>query len=73
MSIASQGNDLISIIYKVFGEGTKLISEWKQDDTIDIIGPLGNFWKDFSNKLPVLIGGGVGIRTLDPGKYRVTA
>ena len=28
MSIASQDNNLISIIYKVFGEGTKLISEW---------------------------------------------
>ena len=38
MSIASQNNDLISIIYKVFGEGTKLISEWKESDNIDIIG-----------------------------------
>ena len=35
MSVASQGNNLISIIYKVFGEGTKLISEWKENDTID--------------------------------------
>ena len=37
MSIASQSNNLISIIYKIFGEGTKLISEWKEDDNVDII------------------------------------
>ena len=61
MSIASQGNDLISIIYKVFGEGTKLISEWKQDDTIDIIGPLGNRWYSYNSEYPVLVAGGVGI------------
>ena len=42
MSVASQNHDLISIIYKVFGEGTKIISMWKNDDKIDIIGPLGN-------------------------------
>ena len=34
MSIASQGNNLISIIYKVFGEGTKLISEWEKNDIL---------------------------------------
>jgi len=61
MSIASQENDEISIIYKIFGEGTELMSKWKYQDEIDIIGPLGNFWEDFSDKLPVLIGGGVGI------------
>ena len=35
MSIASQGKNDISIIYKVFGEGTDLISKWKIDDKID--------------------------------------
>ena len=61
MSIASQNNDEISIIYKVFGEGTKLMSKWQYEDEIDIVGPLGNFWENFSDELPVLIGGGVGI------------
>ena len=61
MSIASQKNGNISIIYKVFGEGTKIMSKWKQNDQIDIIGPLGNSWTNFENKTPVLIGGGVGI------------
>ncbi len=61
MSIASQDNNQISIIYKVFGSGTEIISNWKDGDKVDIIGPLGNNWSDFENKLPVLIGGGVGI------------
>ncbi len=61
MSIASQGDGSISIIYKIFGEGTKLISKWQNGDSIDIIGPLGNKWSKYSSKIPVLIGGGVGI------------
>jgi len=61
MSVSSQNNKQIEIIYKVFGEGTKIISEWKEKDKIDIIGPLGNFWNNYDNLHPILIGGGVGI------------
>lgn len=61
MSVASQENNRISIIYKVFGEGTKLISEWKIGQKIDIIGPLGNTWYNYEKVYPILIGGGVGI------------
>ncbi len=61
MSIASQEKDKISIIYKVFGEGTKIMSQWSENDKVDITGPLGNFWKDFNTYHPILIGGGVGI------------
>ena len=61
MSVASQGNDCISIIYKVFGEGTLKMSQWKKNDYVDIIGPLGNYWSDFEDEFPILIGGGVGI------------
>jgi len=61
MSIASQVDGKISIIYKVFGDGTKIISNWKEGDRVDVIGPLGNYWKDYRKELPILIGGGVGI------------
>lgn len=61
MSIASCNNDIISIIYKAIGPGTTIMSNWNKGETIDIIGPLGNQWKIITNKLPVLIGGGVGI------------
>ena len=67
MSIASQGIvDIepalwLSIIYKVFGDGTEIMSKWNKNQKVDIIGPLGNCWKEFENTLPILIGGGVGI------------
>lgn len=61
MSIASQGEDKISIIYKVVGDGTRLMREWEIGTLVDIIGPLGNFWTKYEDCEPVLIGGGVGI------------
>jgi len=61
MSVAWQKDYKISIIYKVFGEGTKIISEWSRGDVVDIIGPLGNEWSGYKDKIPILIGGGVGI------------
>jgi len=60
MSVAGTEGDRISIIYKVVGEGTRLMGEWKVGEEVDIIGPLGNCWSDF-DKIPILIGGGVGI------------
>ena len=61
MSIASQNDGKISMIYKIFGEGTLIMSQWLIDETVDIIGPLGNSWRNYENKIPILIGGGVGI------------
>ena len=60
MSLADACSGSIELIYKVFGKGTKLMSNWGKGDNIDIIGPLGNYWSDF-DKTPILIGGGVGI------------
>ena len=61
MSIASQENGEISIIYKAIGEGTKIMADWKKGEIVDIIGPLGNYWKEYDDTFPILIGGGVGI------------
>ena len=55
MSIASHNDGIISVIYNVFGEGTKLMSQWETDDKIDIIGPLGNTWFDYDTNYPILI------------------
>ena len=49
MSIASQSKNSISIIYKVFGEGTDLISKWNKTDIVEILGPLGNCWSIDNN------------------------
>ena len=61
MSIASQGNNEISIIYKSVGEGTRIMADWKKGEKVDIIGPLGNYWTQYKDTFPILIGGGVGI------------
>ena len=61
MSIASQENDEISIIYKSIGQGTHIMANWQKEEIVDIIGPLGNYWQGYENSYPILIGGGVGI------------
>ena len=61
MSIASQGNKTISIIYKSVGLGTEIMRDWNVGDMVDIIGPLGNYWHGYQDYYPILIGGGVGI------------
>ena len=60
MSLASQGDDNISIIYKVVGNGTKLMQGWETNHIVDVLGPLGNFWTKYKDHQPILIGGGVG-------------
>lgn len=53
---------LVDVLYKVHGEGTKLLAERKVGDTMSLIGPIGQPFKikDYK-KRPLLIGGGVGI------------
>ncbi len=54
---------LISIIYRIVGQGTNILSKKKSGDKIDFFGPLGNgfSYKDIdSKKEVVLIGGGIG-------------
>jgi len=61
MSVASQKDGIISIIYKVVGDGTELMKNWYVGERVDLIGPLGNYWDGYYDKLSILIGGGVGI------------
>ena len=52
----------LSIIYKVVGEGTKLMSEMKEGTKLDCLAGLGNgFDVSVSGNHPVVIGGGVGV------------
>lgn len=52
----------IEMLYKVLGEGTRLLSQRKEGDIIDVIGPIGvPFEIKDSKTRPLLIGGGVGI------------
>jgi len=54
-------NGTFDLLYKIVGEGTRQLSERKIGDTISVIGPIGNGFELTENKIPLLIGGGVGI------------
>lgn len=65
ISICNYTDDKITIIYKIFGEGTKILSKKKIFDQLDILSPLGNgFTVRTEHKKQLLIGGGVGVPPL---------
>ncbi len=52
----------IEILYKVLGDGTRLLSQRKAGELIDVMGPIGvPFTTNEQKTRPLLIGGGVGI------------
>lgn len=52
----------VDFLYKVFGEGTRLLSQRKVGEKLDILGPIGSpFVPHMERTRPLLIGGGVGI------------
>ena len=61
MSISYQDDNMIKIIYKPIGDGTKIMKDWTNGDEVNIIGPLGNSWNYKEEEDVILIGGGVGI------------
>ena len=64
ISIAGASEDgTLILIYRIVGEGTKLLSSLVAGDTLDLMGPLGNGFK-LEGKQPLLVGGGVGLAPL---------
>lgn len=62
ISICDYNDRTITIIYKVVGNGTDLMSKMKSGDNLDVLCGLGNgFDVSKSSEKPVLIGGGVGV------------
>ena len=56
------GSGSVDFLYKVFGEGTTLLSRRKVGEKLDILGPIGKpFESHMERPRPLLIGGGVGI------------
>ncbi len=52
----------VDFLYKVFGEGTRLLSQRQIGDKVSIMGPIGKgFESHMDRPRPLLIGGGVGI------------
>ena len=52
----------VEFLYKVFGEGTRLLAQRKPGEKISLLGPIGNAFESHMDKpRALLIGGGVGI------------
>ncbi len=63
MSVLSVNNDgSFDVFYKVHGQGTQMMTEFKTGQMINILGPLGNtFTPATEPESALLIGGGIGI------------
>jgi len=60
-----QNRNQLLILYKVVGKGTLLLSALKEDDSISVIGPLGNgFNLPRPNERTLFVAGGMGIAPL---------
>lgn len=53
----------ITFLYKVVGEGTKILSNLKENQTIKLEGPYGNGYRHVEGKVAI-VGGGIGIAPL---------
>ncbi len=68
-SFLDQTATTVDILYQVVGRGTKIMSQKKKGDTLNVLGPFGNGWSiphsaAAANTSFILVGGGVGIPPL---------
>ena len=63
ISICDADNEELRMVYRAGGKGTIEISSYKEGDTLDILGVLGNGYdiNAVSGKKVLLLGGGIGI------------
>lgn len=62
--MTDQENGTITILYKVVGRGTRLLSGLGTGDTVHTWGPLGHGFDFIGKKAHVLVGGGMGVAPL---------
>lgn len=62
ISVCDREENLLTIIYKVVGKGTEMMSKMTEGQVIDVLTGLGNGYDiSLSGEKPLLIGGGVGV------------
>ena len=54
----------VEILYEVIGSGTKILSEKKPGEYIDILGPLGNGFSILDARFSIIVAGGMGVAPL---------
>ena len=65
ISVYDVDEEKISFLYEIVGKGTKLLSKLKENDEVQIMGPLGNGFdvEKIKGKIAV-VSGGIGIAPL---------
>jgi len=64
-SICGVNGDVLLVLYRVVGRGTSILSQTKQGDFLQILGPLGQgFDPPEASVRPILVAGGMGIAPL---------
>ncbi len=61
ISICDVENGTMRLVYQVKGEGTKILSQMKKGESVDVLGPVGNGFRIEKGKRYCLIGGGIGV------------
>ena len=62
ISVCNSKDDVLTIIYKVVGQGTEVMANMTAGEKLDILTGLGNGYDlEKSGETPVLIGGGAGV------------
>lgn len=65
ISVCDRDENSVTLVYKVVGKGTKIMSSLREGKTLDVLTGLGNGYDcEKSGDKPLLIGGGVGIPPL---------
>ncbi len=64
LSIFDQEKSTITFLYKILGEGTKVLSQMKEGESLDVLLNLGNGFTLEKSSSPLLIGGGIGVAPL---------
>ena len=65
ISVCDVEDNVLTVIYKTVGKGTKIMSEMPAGKKIDLLSGLGNgFNVSAGGEKPLLIGGGVGVPPL---------
>ena len=65
ISVCDVEGVVLTLIYKVVGDGTRKMSQWQAGSTLNVLTGLGNGYNlEKAGERPLLVGGGVGVPPL---------
>ncbi|MDR9501282.1 MAG: dihydroorotate dehydrogenase electron transfer subunit [Desulfurivibrionaceae bacterium] len=64
LSIHQAADGVLTLLYRIVGKGTRLMSRLVQGQEVSLLGPLGKGFKIHSSAHHCLVGGGVGVAPL---------